>query len=38
MGLQEPRRNYINALKAYNLQLDVALKYVEKAMKPKTNQ
>jgi hypothetical protein len=37
MGLQEPRRNYINALKAYSQQLDVVRKHVE-AIKPKTSQ
>jgi hypothetical protein len=35
MGLEEPRGNYIDALKAYNVQLDVALKYAKQALKPK---
>jgi hypothetical protein len=35
MGLQEPRRNYIDALKTYKVQLDLALTYVEKALKRK---
>jgi hypothetical protein len=38
MGLQEPRRNYINALESYKQQLDVVLEYVEKAIKRKTSQ
>lgn len=37
MGLQEPRRNYINALKTYNGQLNLVQQHVE-IIKSKTNQ
>lgn len=36
IGLQEPRRNYINTLKAYSAQLGLVLQYVE-AIRSKTS-